>query len=140
VATTFGARETARTINAALTKAGVKASVTDKQVRQWVRDNIDAYDDDGYTSHAYSVAQRDRIVKAIVAKRTASGAKGRGSDARATSASKGRSGTVKHSARESAARTADAAPKRSTVKRAGIARSLGLDAVATAIESESLDA
>lgn len=109
-AQTYNARQTAKDVNAALTKAGVKATVTDKQVRSFVRDTIDAYDDDGYTSHQYGAALHRSIVDAMVKRRTASGARGSKTEARATSASSGRRGKVKsHSPRETAARKADAA-------------------------------
>lgn len=108
-AQTYNARQTAKDVNAALTKAGVKATVTDKQVRSFVRDTIDAYDDDGYTSHQYGAALHRSIVDAMVKRRTASGARGSKTEARATSASSGRRGKVGHSARETAARAKDAA-------------------------------
>lgn len=106
-AATFKARETARAINAQLSKAGLSAKVTDKQVRSWVRDNIAAYDDEGYTAHVYTAAQHAAIVKALVARRTGAGARGTTIEARATAASKGRT----PSKRESAARAKDATPK-----------------------------
>lgn len=105
---TYNARQTAKDVNAALARKGVSAKVTDKQVRSFVRDNVAAYDDDGYTTHAYSTAQHTSIVAAMVARRSASGARGSKVESRATSASKGRQSTPKHSARETAARKADA--------------------------------
>lgn len=56
-AVTFSARDTAKAINAKTGK-----DIDAKRVRQWVRDHIDAYDDDGYTAHAYNRATFDRIV------------------------------------------------------------------------------
>jgi hypothetical protein len=58
---TFTARQTARAISAKLGR-----DVSDKRVRAWVRDNVPAYDDDGYTPHAYDARLRDRIVAAFV--------------------------------------------------------------------------
>lgn len=57
-----------------------------KRVRAWVRDNVDAYDDDGYTAHVYDARTKDRIVAAFVAK--AKGATG--TNARSRAASEGR--------------------------------------------------
>jgi len=88
--TTYTARQTAALVNAALDHAGIKSRVDAKRVRAYVRDTIAEYDDDAYTAHAYTLALRDRIVAGMVARRTASGAKGTGTPARATSASKGR--------------------------------------------------
>lgn len=52
-----------------------------KRVRAWVRDNVPAYDDDGYTAHVYDRRTFDRIVAALVSKARTG---------RATAASKGR--------------------------------------------------
>jgi hypothetical protein len=60
---TFTARQTARAISAKLGR-----DVSDKRVRAWVRDNVPAYDDDGYTPHAYDARLRDRIVAAFTAR------------------------------------------------------------------------
>lgn len=56
-AQTFSARMVAREVSKALGR-----EVSDKRVRSWVRDNVDAYDDDGYTQHAYDRRLADRIV------------------------------------------------------------------------------
>lgn len=80
-ATVYTARQTARDVSKALGR-----DVDAKRVRQWVRDNVDAYDDDGYTAHQYSHALHARIVAGMVAK-----AKG----ARPTAASSGRKGASK---------------------------------------------
>ena len=53
-----------------------------KRVRAWVRDNVDAYDDDGYTAHLYDATLYRHIVDSLVK---------RGRAARPTAASRGRS-------------------------------------------------
>lgn len=58
-----------------------------KRVRSWARANVTRFDDDGYTTHAYTSAERDRIVNALVAR---SRANATGTDGRASSASRGR--------------------------------------------------
>jgi len=73
---TFGPKDVAR----AVTKA-VGRPFDAKRVRGWVRDNVPAFDDDGYTAHVYSRAVYDRIVAGMVAR-----AKG----GRSTAASTGR--------------------------------------------------
>lgn len=76
-----------------------------RRVRSWARANIVRLDDshrDGYTTHAYTAAEKARIVDALV-KRSA--ARATGTDGRASSASRGRSGTAK------VTRTAPKAPK-----------------------------
>ena len=85
---TFTARQTARAISAKLGR-----EVSDKRVRAWVRDNVPAYDDDGYTPHAYDARLRDRIVAAFVTRskagRTIAAQTGRSKPAsKPTSASK----------------------------------------------------
>jgi hypothetical protein len=78
----------AREVTAVLHKRGLERDVDAKRVRAWVRDNVDAYDDDGYTAHLYDARLRDRIVSGMVARYV-----GRtpGTTARAASASAGRS-------------------------------------------------
>lgn len=39
-----------------------------KRVRAWVRENVPAYDDDGYTAHVYDRKTFDRIVKGMTDK------------------------------------------------------------------------
>jgi hypothetical protein len=78
-ATTYTARQTAREVSKRLGR-----EVSDKRVRAWVRDNLDAYDDDQYTAHVYSHATYQRIVTAMVAK---------GRAGRAQAAATGRTGT-----------------------------------------------
>lgn len=82
MAQTFSAKQTARIIAA---KTGRPCDA--KRVRAWVRDNVAAYDDDGYTSHQYDARLRDRIVAAFVQR-----AKGTtpGTPARSRAASEGR--------------------------------------------------
>lgn len=58
-----------------------------KRVRSWARANVSRFDDDGYTTHAYTSAERDRIVNALVAR---SRANATGTAGRASSASRGR--------------------------------------------------
>jgi hypothetical protein len=58
-----------------------------KRVRAWVRDNVDEYDDDGYTAHVYSAALAKRIEDALVKRAQGGG--------RPTAAAKGRAGTAK---------------------------------------------
>jgi len=92
-AQTWNARQTAQDINAALRKAGIARSLDAKRVRAWVRDNVDAYDDDGYTAHVYDATTHARIVKGIMARYTASGTvrKARtASDQRGSAATQGR--------------------------------------------------
>lgn len=88
---TVNARQTARDVQAALAQLGIKRDVDAKRVRSWVRDNIDAYDDDGYTSHQYTPAVHARIVRAMVARYAAGRSAPDDSDQRASSASEGRS-------------------------------------------------
>lgn len=57
------ARINAATMAARLSKAHGR-TVTAKQVRQWCRDNVTAYQDDGYTVHAYDAATVKRIESA----------------------------------------------------------------------------
>lgn len=63
-----------------------------KRVRSWARGNIARFDDDGYTSHAYSGRERDLIVAALV-KRARPDATGQAG--RASSASRGRAKVAK---------------------------------------------
>lgn len=61
-----------------------------KRVRAWVRDNVPAYDDDGYTAHVYDRKTYDRIVSGMVAKartgRATAASEGRGASKAATTA------------------------------------------------------
>lgn len=82
-AQTYSARQTAREVSKRLGK-----DVSDKRVRDWVRQNVEAYDDDGYTTHAYDRRTFDRIVKGMT---------GAARKPRAQSASNGRKGTRKAS-------------------------------------------
>ena len=92
-AQTWNARATAKDVNDALRKAGVQRTLDAKRVRQWVRENIEAYDDDGYTAHVYNAQLHRTIVDGIVKRYTASGTttKARTSaDQRGSAASSGR--------------------------------------------------
>lgn len=80
MATTYTAKAVAREVAKRLNRP-----FDAKRVRAWVRENIAAYDDDGYTAHAYDHATFTRIVSALVA---------RGRTPRTVAASKGRSGKV----------------------------------------------
>jgi hypothetical protein len=86
-AATFTANQTARLV---ATRTGRPCNA--KQVRQWAREHMQRFMDDAYTSHAYSSAERDRIVTALVARRKANAT---GTNGRAASASRGRAGTTK---------------------------------------------
>jgi len=74
--TTYTARKVADEVTRKLGKP-----VNAKRVRQWVRDHIAAFDDDGYTTHAYTAAQKARIVtgmtKAAAQPRAKSASQGR---------------------------------------------------------------
>ena len=94
---TYTARMVAREVSKRLGR-----DVDAKRVRAWVRDNVDAYDDDGYTAHVYDHATFTRIVTAMVT---------RGRAARPTAASTGRSGKSK-------SKTAPTAPKTAPTARA----------------------
>jgi hypothetical protein len=108
------ANMTARDVQAALAKRGIKRDVTAKRVRQWVRDHVKAYQDDRYTSHVYPAALHSTIVAGIVASYT--GGPGKPAAAsRATSASNGRKAPSANVKREQAARAKDALPQRETV-------------------------
>jgi hypothetical protein len=91
---TFTARQTARDIVTALGKRGITRDVDAKRVRAWVRDNVDAYDDDGYTAHLYDARTHDRIVSSMVARYSGT----RGTDGRANAASVGRGANGKATA------------------------------------------
>jgi hypothetical protein len=69
---TLNARAMAARVNAALHKAGSTKTVDAKRVRAWVRDNVAAYDDEGYTAHAYDARTAASIEKGMVAARVAS--------------------------------------------------------------------
>lgn len=75
------ARMVARDVSKALGK-----DVDAKRVRSWVRDNVAAYDDDGYTAHQYTPALARTIVAGMVKRANA---------ARPTAASNGRKGAAK---------------------------------------------
>lgn len=80
MATTYTAKAVAREVAKRLNRP-----FDAKRVRAWVRENVPAYDDDGYTAHAYDHATFTRIVNALVA---------RGRTPRTAAASKGREGKV----------------------------------------------
>lgn len=84
-AQTFTARQTA-----ALVAKRTGRPMSDKRVRGWVRDHVQRFMDDGYTTHAYTAAERDRIVSALVAR---SRPDATGTAGRASSASRGRPAT-----------------------------------------------
>jgi hypothetical protein len=71
MAATVNARAMAARVNAALRKAGSPKQVDAKRVRAWVRDNVAAYDDDGYTAHAYDARTAATIERGMVASRVA---------------------------------------------------------------------
>jgi hypothetical protein len=77
---TFGPKDVARAVSKA-----VGRPFDAKRVRGWVRDNVPAFDDDGYTAHIYSRAVYDRIVAGMVA---------RAKSGRSTAASTGRTRNV----------------------------------------------
>jgi len=58
--TTYTARKVAEEVTRKLGKP-----VNAKRVRQWVRDHIAAFDDEGYTAHQYTAAQRQAILKGM---------------------------------------------------------------------------
>ena len=89
--TTYNAKAVAREVS-----KRVGRTFDAKRVRAWVRDNIPAYDDDGYTAHVYDRPTFDRIVKGMVER-----AKG----GRATAASAGRT-PAKRSAKPAPAKPA----------------------------------
>lgn len=78
-AATVNARKVAETVSKKLGKP-----VNQKRVRQWVRDHLPAFDDDGYTQHLYTPAQ----VTAIVNGMTGAASKPRAKTAAATRAAK----------------------------------------------------
>jgi len=80
-----------------------------KRVRQWAREHLTRFQDDHYTSHAYSARERDTIVNALVAR---SRPDAKGTNGRASSASRGRTGTTK------AAKATKAAPRVTVTKAA----------------------
>jgi hypothetical protein len=85
-AATYSARDVAK----ALAKSGRK--VDGKRVRQWVRDHVARFDDDGYTAHQYTAAEYRTIV---------AGMTGTAKTGRSTAARQGRAGkprTVKRTA------------------------------------------
>lgn len=59
-AQTYKARDVAKAVSKATGRP-----INDKRVRAWVRDNVAAFDDDGYTAHVYSTAQYKAIVKGM---------------------------------------------------------------------------
>lgn len=69
----------ARDVAKALSVKGRK--VDGKRVRQWVRDHVARFDDDGYTSHQYSAAEFRTIV---------TGMSGQAKSGRSTAARQGR--------------------------------------------------
>ena len=81
-AQTFSARAVA-----VLASKRTGRKVSDKQVRAWARDHVTRLDDDKYTRHEYTAAERDRIVSAFAA---ASRPNVTGPNARSRAASQGR--------------------------------------------------
>ena len=86
-AMTFSARAVAK-----LVTARTHRPCDAKRVRAWARANVTRFDDDGYTTHAYTGAERDRIVNGLVSR---SRADATGTAGRASSASRGRTTTHK---------------------------------------------
>jgi len=93
---TFGPKDVARAVSKA-----VGRPFDAKRVRGWVRDNVPAFDDDGYTAHVYSKAVYDRIVAGMVAR-----AKG----GRSTAASTGRTAAKAPSKAATPRKSSKAAP------------------------------
>ena len=83
--TTYNAKAVAREVS-----KRVGRTFDAKRVRAWVRNNIPAYDDDGYTAHVYDRRTFDRIVSGMVAKartgRATAASEGRGASKAATTA------------------------------------------------------
>ena len=102
MASTTNARQTAKDVMGALAKRGIKVTLDAKRVRAWVRDNVDAYDDDGYTAHQYDGQTHAAIVKGMV-DRYAARAGQTGSNARGTAASAGRKATPRKATSKPAA-------------------------------------
>ena len=89
-AQTYTANVVAREVSAAMRKRDPKSHGIDaKRVRSWVRANVARFDDDGYTSHQYTSAERTRIVAALLAR---SKPDATGTAGRASSAARGRAG------------------------------------------------
>lgn len=61
--TTYNAKAVAREVS-----KRVGRTFDAKRVRAWVRENVPAYDDDGYTAHVYDRPTFDRIVKGMTSK------------------------------------------------------------------------
>jgi hypothetical protein len=78
-----------------------------KRVRAWARASIARFDDEGYTTHAYTSAERDRIVNGLVARARANAT---GTAGRASSASRGRTAARKTSPARKATHKAPVAP------------------------------
>lgn len=83
--TTYNAKAVAREVS-----KRVGRTFDAKRVRAWVRENIAAYDDDGYTAHVYDRKTFDRIVSGMTAKartgRATAASNGRGASKAATTA------------------------------------------------------
>jgi len=58
-----------------------------KRVRAWAREHMARFNDDGYTTHAYTARERDAIMAALVSR---SRPDAKGTAGRASSASRGR--------------------------------------------------
>jgi hypothetical protein len=99
-AQTFTARQTA-----AVVAKRTGRPCDGKRVRAWAREHLARFNDDGYTTHAYTSRERDAIVDGLV-KRSAPRATG--TNGRASSASRGRKPSPKPSG---ATRKASPAPK-----------------------------
>lgn len=96
-----------------------------KRVRAWVRDNVAAYDDDGYTAHLYDHATYMRIVTALVK---------RGQVGRPAAASKGRAGKPSTSSpKPRTTGTTPAAPKVAPVAR--VAPSVTAESTAPSVKA-----
>lgn len=103
-AQTFSARAVAKLV---ASRTGKPCDA--KRVRAWARGHVSRFDDEGYTTHAYTSAERDRIVNAMVAARKATAT---GPAARSSSASRGRAqAPAKASKAPKASPKASPAPK-----------------------------
>jgi len=80
---TVNARQVARDVSKALGR-----TIDAKRVRAWVRDNVAAFDDDGYTTHAYTPALARTIVAGMTKSRKADRSKSAAEGRKATTTRK----------------------------------------------------
>jgi len=110
-AMTFSARAVAK-----LVTARTHRPCDAKRVRAWARANVVRFDDDGYTTHQYTSAERDRIVNGLVSRARADAT---GTAGRASSASRGRTAARKASPARKATHKAHKAPTAPTAPATG---------------------